>query len=104
MAHDELRRQRGAALAELADYVFERGWTIWTDGVAVVLVDPERGREAAVSIYSQMLEQDDSGRVRLVLPHILVRRLARDKGWRKVKVIRRPGALTEREGEMKCAF
>lgn len=104
MAHDELRRQRTLALSELTQYALERGWTIWTDGVAVVLVDTERGREAAVNIYSQMLEQDDSGRVRLVLPHILVRRLARDKGWRKVKAIRRPGALVEREGKTKCAF
>ena len=85
-------------MAELTEYAIERGWTIWTDGVAVVLVDPHRGREAVVNIYTQLMEQDGRGRTRLVIPRTLVKRLARDKGWRKVKTIRRPGALLGREG------
>lgn len=104
MECDERRKHRRLALAELTEYALDRGWTIWTDGVMVVMVDPERGREAIVSIYTQLLERDPRGRTRLVTPHILVKRLARDRGWRKVKTIRRPGALAEREGKMKCSL
>lgn len=104
MASDEYRKLRKAALSELTEYSFGRGWTIWTDGVSVVLTDPRLGREGAVNIYSQLMEQDATGGVRITPPHILAKRMARDKGWRKVKTIRRPGALTERGGKTRCSL
>lgn len=104
MTNDALKRQRSAAFAELTAYAISRGWTIWTDGVTVVLVDPERGREAAVAIQGQLLEQGGKGCIGIVPPHILVKRLNRDRGWRRVKTIRRPGALSEREGKTQCSF
>ena len=88
----------------MAEYAIARGWTIWTDGVAAVVVDPRKGREAAVSVYQQMIESENDGTLHIVPPRVLVKRLARDRGWRKVATIRRPGALTEREGKMGCSL
>ena len=95
----EYRRLTFQALGEMMEYVITRGWTIWTDGVVAVVVDPERGREAFVSVYRQMIDEKKDGSLHVVSPPLLVKRLGRDKGWRKVKTIRRPGAFGERQVE-----